>query len=438
MFIKRLDEVLLKEYRHVPGMTVGEALIDAAFGAAGAIFVVDDGKLSDISTDLVGAAGKLENYNSQIYTLIANLASYWSGPSYDAFVQKANSYKDELENLPVLFGDYSKQVGTYSKEGSALISKISALLEFGAGVVGAGADGYSSGYLQNINARDYYDMPYRMDGYSSYGTHKEAKEAAEQIRTNLYNDMEVLQSELINIEVDMEAIKIMYPLAEGQSVTDKDWEGYQYYDELSRQHATVTNGRDKYAEAINQIDPLLHNRLLGYDSDGLFVEGSDWGGNYEGDDAKIKEGINIVNDALSFLDPVYAICERTSNNGLVVGNGENTYANSMFYNKSNVSNVVLEASYNSASSTETSTSNPNVTYFNSRQNILDGYDSAGFIPTGTGRTFSELDAYGAYEPNVYQGNSGSYDSVRIDNGDGTYSYMTYDQYQRSSNNGGNE
>ncbi len=425
MFIKRLDDVLLKEYRLADAVGLGgQAVITAVAAAAGAIFVVDDGKLSDISSDLVDAANKLSVFNTQIYSLITSLGSYWEGPSYDAFVQKANSYKKELEELPALFSSVSGRVGGYSSNASDLYNLFVSELECGGAAAAAGAAGASLPFLYSLDTKTQYDMPYKMNAYSQYESNKDVLNHAKEIQSNLYNDLEILQSELISIEGDIAAIEKMYP-------NENHPMRKEYLERLEAQRDNVSSELYLYTEALNKINPLLEDKFFGYNSDGNFVEAADWGGNFEGDEQLVKEGITIVNSALRTLDPVYAYCERSSVNGLAVGTGDNDYALASFYNGCKVSDVVMEASYASSFSKNNGVhTDGSVSYFNSRGNVEDGIMDAGYLPIGGTHTFSELDAYG-YDGCVYQDSSGnSYDSVRVETDDGPV-YMTYHQYQMS-------
>lgn len=393
---------------------------DVGGGGGVSKFVVDDGKLSEMNIEISRVSGLLAQYNQDIYSKIAEMSSAWNGPSYDAFVEKAESYRKEIEELPVLFNLYAEKVGVFSDSASLLIKDIAQLLDFSTSIASYGID-YT---LQNIDKREYYAAAYRLEPAKD-ATAKQIRKEAEQIYTNLWADIETLNAELINITISQETLTTM--LNEGRISQD-------LYDssmmQLELQKSEVEVCLLDYTNAYNAVSPLFVDKIFGYGTDGAFVEASDWWGN---DTATALAAASQLNEALGTLDPVAAYCETSSLNGRLALDTSNDYALSSFYNGPNVSNVVMNASYTAAvDSGETMTlpTNPNVTLFNSEANLRAGMEASGYV-FGTGTyTFSQVDAYSDYSPySSYEG----YDSVAIKNGD-SVTYMTYNQYVMSTHN----
>ena len=135
------------------------------------------------------------------------------------------------------------------------------------------------------------------------------------------------------------------------------------------------------------------------------------------------DGLNQIDAALAGLPPITTFVESSNVNGLLAYEGEGYHYDS-FRNGVNVSNNAMRAAFALSEGEEGGTSevSPGVVLFNSKQFILDGQQN-NYNSGSTNHVLSQVDAFSDYEGSDTF--DGGYDSVRISNDDGTYTYLTY-------------
>ena len=399
--------------------------VTAGAGGGYRKFIIDVTKLGDVSDEVKDVIKKLTLYNEKIYKLFGELGDGWKGPSYDAFIAETNSFKSEIEEIPTLFSEYDEKVGFFSSAGGTLISEISQLVNIGAASAGAMAGaggGLYSLHDTSFQSARWKNSLYFLDIYNCNNA-RDVKKQAQDIQSDLWNDIEVLDTELMNIEINKSAILELY---NDGKISEAEYK--TYYEQLETQRRDVENCRAEYQEAYDTIQPLFKDKLFGFGTDGAFIEASDWFGN---DMEMASNAAVTLNSALSDLDPVYAYCNMSSLNGLPAASSD--AAMRSFNNGPNVSDVIMSAAYTAADGsgeTMQMPNNSNVVLFNSQSVILDGMESSGYIYGNSNYTMSQNDAYGAGGyASTYEG----YDSVAIKDGDSTI-YMTYNQYVNSEYN----
>ena len=387
-------------------------------------FIVDVAKLVTLGLDLTEASEKITEYNGMIPEKIAGLGECWSGTDYDALVASFEKYKTSLDVLPSLFSAYSKKVGDYDKDGDVLISAVDSLLQMVGNrrTLPSRTRNSSLAYTLNSTAGDEGIMvEYQID--PNFERAGDAERQAKDIRLNIQADLEVIDVEIHNIDIDIAALEA--------NKNNMDPAVYQEaLKGLTDQRNRLVDAREDYVAAQETIDGLLENKFWFWQKDGDLVEASDAWFGLENDRDLAASGAGKLNAQLANLIPVDVLCEMSSVNGLYAISGSD-YMMESFSDGPNVSPYAMMASFSVAQNsgeTERSTSDPNVTYFNSKSFIQQGMEETGSWNGSTDRTFSQMNAYENWETGVESYNG--YDSVQINTSDGPV-YMTYSQYVNS-------
>lgn len=387
-------------------------------------FIVDVAKLVNLGLDLTEASGKITDYNGMIEEKITALGDCWSGTDYDALVASFEKYKTSLEALPTLFNAYSKKVGDYDKDGDVLITAVDSLLKMSGNrrlSPSRTRNGMNSYTLLDTGGDTGIAVEYQID--PNFEKAGDAEKQAKEIRLNIQADIEVIDVEIHNIDIDIAAIK-----------ANKDNMDPDVYEAslkaLQTQRDRLVDARTEYVAAQETIDGLLENKFWFWQKDGDLVEASDAWFGLENDRDLAASGASKLNDQLANLTPVDVLCEMSSVNGLYAISGSD-YMVESFSDGPNVSKYAMMASFSVAEqggNTEQSSTDPNVTYFNSKSFIQEGMEAIDSWNSSTDRTFSQMNAYENWETGVESYNG--FDSVQIKTDDGPI-YMTYSQYVNS-------
>jgi uncharacterized protein YukE len=395
---------------------------DAGNGGGISGIVIDVLMLNDMSGELKAVAKNIADFNENIYRIIKELGDVWSGPSYDAFFNSAEANRSKIEELPGLINTYDEQVLSYSSAGAQLLGEISELIKFKFGGESGAVPLDGGSYKpKNTSAQNIFvTTPYLINTNTTKA--RDIKEQALSIQYDLSNDIELLATEEYNLNVAKKAIESMYPEGSAEYVA--------YMERLNSQLEAVQNCRAEYEKALDTLSPHLTDRIFGIGTDGAIIESCDWF--WDNDVSMASLAAAEVNKVLMDLDPEYAVCSMSSLNGLPAIHSEEALKS--FYNGPHVSEVLMEATYNSASSngeTMEMPGNPNVTLFNSQAVLMESMESEGYYGMNFTNTFSQLEAYedGYGSVPTYEG----YDSVVIQDGDDAI-YMTYNQYVQSEYN----
>ena len=387
-------------------------------------FVVDVAKLVTLGLDLSEAAETITSYNEMIETKIADLGTCWSGTDYDALVASFEKYKSSLAVLPALFTAYSSKVGDYDKDGDILITAVDSLLKMSGNrrtTPSRQRNGSSLYSLLDTSGESGIMVEYQID--PDFEKAGDAERQARDIRLNIQADLEVIDVEIYNIDIDIAALEA--------NRDNMDPDVYKAAMEgLTTQRERLVTAREDYVAAQETIDGLLENKFWFWQKDGDLVEASDAWFGLENDRELAASGAGKLNAQLANLTPVDVLCEMSSVNGLYAMGGSD-YMMESFSDGPNVSPYAMMASFSVAQNsgeTEQSSTNPKVTYFNSKSFIQQGIEEKGAWNTTTDRTFSQMNAYENWETGVESYNG--YDSVQINTSDGPV-YMTYSQYVNS-------
>lgn len=103
-------------------------------------FAADTEKISQIKTDLKEAAKEISDYIEEIYTKIDDVGTVWEGEDYQAFQEKAKSYRTSLDQLVETLEAFSAETGTLGEDAGLVVTSIKALLDVSSLQVASGSD----------------------------------------------------------------------------------------------------------------------------------------------------------------------------------------------------------------------------------------------------------------------------------------------------------
>ena len=251
---------------------------------------------------------------------------------------------------------------------------------------------------------------------------------AENVQNKLYYDLEVIAVEILNEQNNLAALEANRGKYEPdvyatlrQSIDDRISE--------------LEGNRAQYEEAYNLVCSMTANSsadildlITGKENDGQIRGAADGWFGFHDDKNLAIDGLNQIDAALAELPPITTFVESSNVNGLLAYEGEGYHYDS-FRNGVNVSTNAMKAAFALSEGEEGGTSevSPGVVLFNSKQFVLDGQEN-NYNMGSTTHVFSQADAYSEYEGS--ETFDGGYDSVRITNDDGSYTYLTYSQYQK--------
>ncbi len=383
--------------------------------------------LDTLSESLSSASSKITGYNEKIYEMIGELeGNCWSGPSYKAFVEKATTQKKVLEDIAILLGSFSKKIGEFSSDGTTVVGNVKMWLNnlttmtvtpyiAGSGST-AGASGGGSGNYDDVSVH------YGIDT-SGVTKAQQVEDQAHEAMSALEHDIDRIESEMVTLETTWASIEAM---RESGAITDEQYNAYKK--DYEDRKAELQRYLNEYTLAYEQFSLLMGDEF-GYGASGKITGASEWWNN---DVETALEGAAEANAILASLTPTSLICETTSFSGLLAYE-EGYYTDTMLAGGPHVSNMLMDASFNASTNsgtTYTPADDSGVTFFNSESYLLTGMQNLSYYgDTTSDHVLSQTDVY--YMNNYYRYESpsgGVYDSVRIDNGNGEYTYMTYGEY----------
>lgn len=407
-------------------------------GGRGFLFL-DSAKLDDVSKTLLEKSATLSEYNSDIEKKIASLGEHWVGPDYDEFVKVYNEFKPSLEQLSTLFSNYSGTVGGLSSSGETLISTVKQYLDCSSIGVTLSDNIERCGGLykaEDVGLNVTVTGPTNeAKSALAYGTNvagvttaKQALKQAEDIQSNLYYDIEVIDVERRNEAANLAALEKSKDL-----LTPEQYQEFKA--DIESRIERLDLAYEQYVNAYNYVADLNSNKsadvmdlIKGQERDGKIRGAADGIFGYHDDVKLAKEGLQEIEYVLSGLAPLTTIVQSSQINGVVAT--QNEYHMDSFRNGVNVTDNAMNVSFAIASNQENGTSEiaPGIVTFNSKNFVTDGLNETYNYMGGTTSVFSQIDAYG-YD-GINQTFENGHDSVRVDTGDG-YTYMTYAQFQKS-------